>query len=245
MSADAAARTGPGEWGRPGARRKGTGAGAGKPAEPGKPVGAEGTGVDAGAASASASASEKPAGSESAESKGSDSKGSEAKGAASEKHAGSDESEAPEAEDAPEGEDAVSAPGPDGEPVRTTRRFPSVTRDTARPEGGGRAAPGGAPAPARQWPLLTVLVTIGVGLLLVAFDVTRVGLLLVGVALLGGAVMRWCVRSVGMLAVRSRFTDMLTYGVLGFLITLLALMVQPKPWLPVPFLEGLMRFTVR
>ncbi|WP_328330345.1 MULTISPECIES: DUF3017 domain-containing protein [unclassified Streptomyces] len=201
--------------------------------------------MDAGAASASASASEKPAGSESAESKGSDSKGSEAKGAASEKHAGSDESEAPEAEDAPEGEDAVSAPGPDGEPVRTTRRFPSVTRDTARPEGGGRAAPGGAPAPARQWPLLTVLVTIGVGLLLVAFDVTRVGLLLVGVALLGGAVMRWCVRSVGMLAVRSRFTDMLTYGVLGFLITLLALMVQPKPWLPVPFLEGLMRFTVR
>ncbi|MFJ3695594.1 DUF3017 domain-containing protein [Streptomyces sp. NPDC090052] len=120
-----------------------------------------------------------------------------------------------------------------------------MTRDTARPEGGGRAAPGDAPAPARQWPLLTVLVTIGVGLLLVAFDVTRVGLLLVGLALLGGAVMRWCVRSVGMLAVRSRFTDMLTYGVLGFLITLLALMVQPQPWLQVPFLEGLMRFTVR
>ncbi|NDZ80321.1 DUF3017 domain-containing protein [Streptomyces sp. SID10853] len=144
-----------------------------------------------------------------------------------------------------EGEDAVSAPGPDGEPVRTTRRFPRVTRDTARPEGGGRAAGGDAPAPARQWPLLTVLVTIGVGLLLVAFDVTRVGLLLVGIALLGGAVMRWCVRSVGMLAVRSRFTDMLTYGVLGFLITLLALMVQPDPWLKLPFLEGLMHFTVR
>ncbi|MET9531392.1 DUF3017 domain-containing protein [Streptomyces sp. NPDC006649] len=146
---------------------------------------------------------------------------------------------------APDGEDAVSAPGPDGEPVRTTRRFPRVTRDTARPEGGGRAAPGDAPAPARQWPLLTVLVTIGVGLLLVAFDVTRVGLLLVGVALIGGAVMRWWVRSVGMLAVRSRFTDMVTYGVLGVVITLLALMVQPDPWLKLPFLEGLMRFTVR
>ncbi|WSZ86946.1 DUF3017 domain-containing protein [Streptomyces sp. NBC_00859] len=145
----------------------------------------------------------------------------------------------------PEGEDAVSAPGPDGEPVRTTRRFPRVTRDTARPEGGGRAASSDAPAPARQWPLLTVLVTIGVGLLLVAFDVTRVGLLLVGAALIGGAVMRWWVRSVGMLAVRSRFTDMVTYGVLGVVITLLALMVQPQPWLTLPFLEGLMRITVR
>ncbi|WP_328537122.1 DUF3017 domain-containing protein [Streptomyces sp. NBC_00344] len=139
----------------------------------------------------------------------------------------------------------VSAPGPEGEPVRTSRRFPRVTRDTARPEGGGRAAAGDAPAPARQWPLLTVLVLTGVGLLLVALDVTRVGLLVIGAALMAGAVMRWWVRSVGMLAVRSRFTDMLTYGVLGVVITLLALMVQPNPWLEIPFLEDLVHFTVR
>nr|WP_257139009.1 hypothetical protein [Streptomyces sp. rh34] len=36
---------------------------------------------------------------------------------------------------------------------RRSRRFPRFTRDTARPEGGGRAASGDAPAPARQWPV--------------------------------------------------------------------------------------------
>jgi hypothetical protein len=51
--------------------------------------------------------------------------------------------------------------------------------------------------------------------------------------------------SVGMLAVRSRFTDIVTYGVLGLSITLLALMVQPKPWLKIPLLENAVHFTVR
>ncbi|MBD3552685.1 UbiD family decarboxylase, partial [Streptomyces sp. SP18CM02] len=48
--------------------------------------------------------------------------------------------------------------------------FPRFTRDTARPEGGGRAASGDAPAPARQWPLLTVLCAAGLGLLIVVVD---------------------------------------------------------------------------
>jgi hypothetical protein len=130
-----------------------------------------------------------------------------------------------------------------------SRRPPSLTRDTARPEGGGRAAPGGAPAPARQWPLLTVLALTGLGLVVVgtdAFaDAFRVGTILIGVALLTGAVLRRMLPSVGMLAVRSRFTDMVTYGVLGILIVLLALVTQPKPWLDVPFLEDAVHFTVR
>src|SRR5690606_40245269 len=57
----------------------------------------------------------------------------------------------PAGEDAPVGEDGergeditvrdpVSAPDAQGRPRRTTRRFPLFTRDTARPEGGGRAA---------------------------------------------------------------------------------------------------------
>ncbi|MEV3860437.1 DUF3017 domain-containing protein [Streptomyces sp. NPDC050095] len=125
------------------------------------------------------------------------------------------------------------------------RRFPLWTRDTARPEGGGRAAPGDAPAPARQWPLIAVLVLTGVGLLLTAFDQFRVGCILVGVALLGGAVMRWVLPGVGMLAVRSRFTDMVTYGILGLAIVLLALMAQPSPWLKIPFLQDTLHFTVR
>ncbi|MFI1966699.1 DUF3017 domain-containing protein [Streptomyces pathocidini] len=126
-----------------------------------------------------------------------------------------------------------------------SRRFPRVTRDTARPQGGGRAASGHAPAPVRQWPLLSVLGGTAVGLAVVAADFARVGILIVGLALLAGAVMRWSLPSVGMLAVRSRFTDVVIYGVLGAVILLLALMAQPDPWLDLPWLEDLVHFTVR
>ncbi|MFB6523736.1 DUF3017 domain-containing protein [Streptomyces sp. NPDC056401] len=126
-----------------------------------------------------------------------------------------------------------------------SRRFPSVTRDTARPEGGGRAAPGDAPAPARQWPMLAVLAATAAGLLITAVGHARGGCLLIGIAMIAGSLMRRLLPSVGMLAVRSRFTDMVTYGLLGVAITLLALVMEPKPWLNVPFLETAVRFTVR
>ncbi|WP_408994139.1 DUF3017 domain-containing protein [Streptomyces sp. 1268] len=139
-------------------------------------------------------------------------------------------------------------PAPAARP-RRSRRFPRFTRDTARPEGGGRAASGDAPAPARQWPLLTVLCAAGLGLLIVVLDpfdqAFRVGTILIGGALIAGAVLRWVVPSVGMLAVRSRFTDLVTYGVMGTLIVLLALVAQPEPWLDVPILEDAVRFTIR
>ncbi|MGC5529850.1 DUF3017 domain-containing protein [Streptomyces sp. SR-10] len=132
---------------------------------------------------------------------------------------------------------------------RRSRRFPRFTRDTARPEGGGRAASGDAPAPARQWPLLTVLGAAGLGLLIVVLDpfdqAFRIGTILIGGALIAGAVLRWVVPSVGMLAVRSRFTDLVTYGLMGTLIVLLALVAQPEPWLDVPILEDAVRFTIR
>ncbi|MFD6415122.1 DUF3017 domain-containing protein [Streptomyces sp. NPDC060194] len=153
----------------------------------------------------------------------------------------------PDVVTAPDGEalapGAVSAPGPDG-PVRTSRRFPQVTRDTARPEGGGRAASADAPAPARQWPLLVVLCTTGAGLLTTALGAFRQGTLVIGIALLIGAVLRWTLPRVGMLAVRSRFTDLVTYGVMGLAIVLLALMLQPDPVLKVPFLEDTLHFTI-
>lgn len=149
-------------------------------------------------------------------------------------------------------DEAVSAPAPGGDPhggPRGSRRFPSFTRDTARPEGGGRAASGDAPAPARQWPLLAVLCTAGTRLLIVALnpfaEAFRIGTILIGAALIGGAVLRCVVPSVGMLAVRSRFTDLVTYGLLGVLIVMLALVAQPKPWLDLPFLEHAVRFTIR
>jgi hypothetical protein len=140
--------------------------------------------------------------------------------------------------------DPVSAPDAEGRPRRTTRRFPLFTRDTARPEGGGRAAPGGAPAPARQWPILVVLSAVGLGLLLTALDVFRYGTLLIGAALLAGAALRWVVPDVGMLAVRSRFTDMVTYTVLGTVIVLLSMMAQPDPWLKIPILDDTLHYTI-
>ncbi|MET7762256.1 DUF3017 domain-containing protein [Streptomyces sp. NPDC005393] len=130
-------------------------------------------------------------------------------------------------------------------PARKSRRFPLITRDTARPEGGGRAAPGSASAPARQWPLLAVMGGVGLGLLIVSLDAFRAGTVLIGLSLLAGAVLRWALPEVGMLAVRSRFTDMLTYGLLGAVIVLLSLMVQPDPWVKIPFLEDVVHFTVR
>lgn len=149
----------------------------------------------------------------------------------------------------PGGGAASAEPGGEAAAPRRSRRFPLFTRDTARPEGGGRAAPGDAPAPARQWPLLTVLCTAGAGLLIVALDsfaeAFRIGTILIGAALIAGAVLRWVVPSVGMLAVRSRFTDLVTYGLMGTLIVLLALVAQPKPWLDVPILEDAVRFTIR
>ncbi|MFD5909313.1 DUF3017 domain-containing protein [Streptomyces massasporeus] len=140
--------------------------------------------------------------------------------------------------------DPVSAPDAEGRPRRVTRRFPLFTKDTARPEGGGRAAPGDAPAPARQWPVLAVLGLAGLGLLVTAFGQFRIGTLLIGAALLGGGAMRWLLPDVGMLAVRSRFTDIVTYGLLGTVIALLALMAQPNPWLQIPFLKDTLHFTV-
>ncbi|MGW7102908.1 DUF3017 domain-containing protein [Streptomyces sp. NPDC054838] len=138
-----------------------------------------------------------------------------------------------------------AAGGEDSPEPPKSRRFPSVTRDTARPEGGGRAAPGDAPAPARQWPMLSVLAATAAGLLTTATGHPRVGCLIIGIALIAAAVMRRVLPSVGMLAVRSRFTDLVTYGVLGVAITLLALVMEPKPLVHIPFLETAVRFTVR
>ncbi|MER8095765.1 DUF3017 domain-containing protein [Streptomyces goshikiensis] len=167
---------------------------------------------------------------------------------------------APEASPAPEAPAATDAPetpavpavtgkaasgGEEGKGGRATRRFPSITRDTARPEGGGRAAPRDASAPARQWPMLSVLAATAVGLLVTAVGHPRVGCLFIGVALIAAAVLRRVLPSVGMLAVRSRFTDMATYGVLGVAITLLALVMQPQPWLDIPSLESAVHFSIR
>ncbi|WP_406453886.1 DUF3017 domain-containing protein [Streptomyces sp. NBC_00876] len=205
------------------------------------PAGAPGGGVAAGVPSGEAA--EEAAGEEAADVVGGTT-GAAAGVAAGEAFAADGAGGAP---DGRSGSHQASGPGTSSE-VRRSRRF-SLTRDTARPEGGGRAAAGDAPAPARQWPLLTVLCTAAAGLLIVATDpfeeAFRIGTILIGAALIGGAVLRLVVPSVGMLAVRSRFTDLVTYGLLGVLIVMLSLMAQPKPWLDIPILEDAVHFTIR
>lgn len=143
-----------------------------------------------------------------------------------------------------EGDSGMSSAQEAAPARKASRRFPVLTRDTARPEGGGRAIGGHHPAPYRQWPLLAVCAGVLVGLLVTVIQF-RAGTLIIGLSLLGGAVLRWWKPSVGMLAVRSRFTDMITYGVLGLVIVLLAMMAQPDPWLTVPILDTIVHFTVR
>ncbi|WP_307814124.1 DUF3017 domain-containing protein [Streptomyces sp. N35] len=181
---------------------------------------------------------EDPKGAVSRDGEGSERAASTADGGGREDAAGAGPAQEP-AE--PTARSAVFGGGP---PAKKSPPFPLSTKDTPRPEGGGRAAPGDAPAPARQWPMLTVLGVTALGLVLTAFDVWRIGTLLIGVALLIGAVLRRMLPSVGMLAVRSRFTDMVTYGALGVAIVLLALMAQPKPVLEIPFLDETLHFTI-
>jgi hypothetical protein len=79
----------------------------------------------------------------------------------------------------------------------------------------------------RQLPLLAVLVVVGLGLLLVTFDHWRQGLAVIGLALLGGAVLRLMlpVRRVGFLAVRSRPTDVVLLAGAGLALTVAALTI--------------------
>ena len=79
----------------------------------------------------------------------------------------------------------------------------------------------------RQAPLLTVLVTVGVGLLLVSFDHWRRGLVLIGLALIAGALLRLLlpVRRVGFLAVRGRATDVALLAGVGLALTVTALTI--------------------
>jgi hypothetical protein len=79
----------------------------------------------------------------------------------------------------------------------------------------------------RQWPLLVVIVTVGVGLLLTAAEQWRGGLVVMGLALVLAGVLRLLlpVRRIGFLAVRSRPIDVaLTTGA-GLALAVIALAI--------------------
>ncbi len=77
----------------------------------------------------------------------------------------------------------------------------------------------------RQLPLLATILVVGVGLLLVTFGYWRRGLVVVGLAVLGAALLRLLlpVRRLGLLAVRSRSFDVLLLAATGLALTVLTL----------------------
>ncbi|MCZ2817033.1 DUF3017 domain-containing protein [Modestobacter sp. VKM Ac-2984] len=81
----------------------------------------------------------------------------------------------------------------------------------------------------RQWPLLAVIVVAGAGLLLVAVDRWRPGLVVMGVALIAAATLRLLLplRRTGFLAVRSQRIDVALTGSAGVALVVLALGIPP------------------
>jgi hypothetical protein len=76
----------------------------------------------------------------------------------------------------------------------------------------------------RQLPLLVVLLIVGLGLLLVTFQHWRMGLILMGLALVGAGVLRLLlpVRRAGFLAVRSRPVDVVLLAGTGLALAVIA-----------------------
>ena len=77
----------------------------------------------------------------------------------------------------------------------------------------------------RQLPLLASILVVGAGLVLVTFGYWRRGLIVIGLALIGAALLRLLLplRRVGLLAVRSRSVDVLLLAGMGLALTGLTL----------------------
>jgi hypothetical protein len=77
----------------------------------------------------------------------------------------------------------------------------------------------------RQLPLLAAILVVGAGMVLVTFGYWRRGLVVIGLALIGAALMRLLLplRRVGLLAVRSRSVDVLLLAGTGLALTVLTL----------------------
>jgi hypothetical protein len=91
-------------------------------------------------------------------------------------------------------------------------------------------------APARQqrlreWPLAVVLLGVAAGVATVVAGAFEPGGVVMGAALLLGAVLRAALpqRRAGLLAVRSRPVDVVTLGLMGVGLVALALIVPPQP----------------
>jgi hypothetical protein len=79
----------------------------------------------------------------------------------------------------------------------------------------------------RQLPLLAVLVVVAVGLVIVTFGHWRRGIVIIGLAMVGAALLRLLLplRRVGFLAVRSRSVDVALMAGTGLALTVIVLTI--------------------
>ena len=81
----------------------------------------------------------------------------------------------------------------------------------------------------RQWPLGLVLLVVAAGMVLVAVEYWRRGLIVMGLAVTGAGLLRLVlpVRRAGFLAVRSRVIDLVLYLGTGLTLTVIAVLIPP------------------
>jgi hypothetical protein len=123
-----------------------------------------------------------------------------------------------------------------------SRRRPVKTTGTYPPEGSASAADRSHAVPVRQWPIVIVLTMVGVGLAVTALGSFRPGVITIGAAMLVAGLLRLLLPEVGMLAVRSRLTDVVVMWVLGVAIVVLALASEPSPVIQLPFIPDIAHF---
>jgi hypothetical protein len=126
-------------------------------------------------------------------------------------------------------------------PGRAARRAAARGREDRKRGAGGTFVPEGGTSPSgpaglREWPAVLVLALLAVSLVVGALFGFRSATVMIGVTLAVAAVLRLCVREVGILAVRSRFTDVMVMLVLGTAVVMLGLSIPPAvvdlPWVP-------------
>lgn len=82
-----------------------------------------------------------------------------------------------------------------------------------------------------EWPIIVVLTGVAVALVVVALDRFRLGSLILAASVLLAFVLRLVLpkSQAGMLAVRSRTTDLIVLGALGAVLAVFAFWVPPPP----------------
>ena len=82
----------------------------------------------------------------------------------------------------------------------------------------------------RQWPWVVIVGIVGIGLILIAFGLWRLGAVVIGVAMLVAGVFRATIKNPGIMVIRpQRWVDLCFYFGLGAAILILAIIRSPPP----------------